>query len=247
MKTIRKEGKSEFNIVTGFMKEKNLKRDEFEYKVIDKGTNGFFSLFGGKPTIIDFYIGSKDDGIKEFLAELLKMMNVHYSSIDVKLDRKKYRVNIVKATEKGFLIGKEGRLLDSIQHIINRMLIKNGEAVTDVILDADGYRQKHESTLKRRVSAAVVKARQNGRTVTLEKMHTEDRKIVHRMIERENDFKTQTIGKGERKKVIIAPIGRGVNQQSSHAKPGNPRNKTRRKPTDRNTHQYRKYPILIRL
>ncbi|MCD4650733.1 MAG: KH domain-containing protein, partial [Candidatus Cloacimonetes bacterium] len=209
-------------------KEQNLKRDEFEYKVTDKGSNGFFNLFGGKPTVIDFFIGSKDNGIKDFLAEVLKMMNIHYSSIDVKQDRKNYLVNIVKAREKGFLIGKEGRLLDSIQHIVNRMLINRGEEITDVVLDADGYRQKHEHTLKRRISSAVEKARLNGRSITLEKMHAEDRKIVHRIVEREDNLKTQTIGKGDRKKVIISPVSSGSNSQQK-----NRARKPRRRPNER--------------
>ncbi len=205
MKIIKREGKSEFEVVTGFMKEFNLKRNQFTYDIVDKGSNGFFNLFGAKPVVINFNLQQGNGDVRIFIEGLLKHMDVEYQQVTSEKKNDTIYIDLVGVKEKGFVIGKDGRLLNSIQHLVNRMLLNQGINDVQVVVDCEGYRGNHEKQLIGKIRDVADKVKQRKKSFTFDPMRAADRKVVHRLIEKDNDLRTMTIGQGEKKRVVVMP------------------------------------------
>ncbi len=220
MKIIKRQGKSEFEVVTGFMKEFNLKRNQFTYEIIDKGSNGFFNLFGAKPVVINFSLQNDDAGIQLFIEGILKHMDVEYHKVTTQKKNDTVLVDLVGVKEKGFVIGKDGRLLNSIQHLVNRMLLNKGVTEIQVVVDCEGYRQNHEKQIMVKAKDIAQKVKQRKKSYTFDPMRASDRKLIHRFIEKDNGLRTMTVGKGEMKRVVMMPDS----EEKSGAETDAPRN-----------------------
>jgi len=216
MKEIQREGRSEYEVVTNFRKEFKIDQNvKLEYEIVDKGSNGFLSLFGARPTIIKFFMPEKDSGVSDYLEGILKRMGVQYSNIRVMNKDGETRIQISGVQDKGYLIGREGRLLNSLQHLVHRMLIQNNVENPKVVIDVDNYRVKQRDGLQSRLQKAAQKVQKTGKSETLEPMNPADRRLVHQYIEKQKDLKTVTVGNGQNKRVVIMPQSEEVPPQDA--------------------------------
>jgi len=221
MKEILRQGKSTSKIIESFMAEHNLKLDEFKFDVVEEGTGGFLNLFGGKPTKVMFSIPDVSDQISKFTKGVINKLNVQYSDVKITNKDKTYFVEILGVQDPGFLIGKDARLLDSIQHLINQMINKYERKQIKLRIDVDGYRQRRRDALMDKVSAIAEKVKQREKSITLEPLPASNRRLVHQFIEKDKDLRTMTIGDGEYKRVVILPSSGG------NDRPRRPRNNNR--------------------
>ena len=203
MRELVKEGKSTSAIINEFMKEFNLKLDDFKFEVMEEGSNGFLKFIGSKPTKIKFYLADVSEKLKEFTDGILCRMNVEFESIQVKMGNDHYNVHISGSKDPGFIIGKEGKLLDSLQHLLNQMINKAEKKKYRVRLDVDGYRKRREDALIEKVRSLSNKVKKRGKSITMEPLHAANRRIVHQFIEKDKSLQTMTIGEGETKRVVI--------------------------------------------
>jgi spoIIIJ-associated protein len=218
MRELVKEGKSTSTIINEFMKEFKLKLDDFKFEVIEEGSNGFLKLFGSKPTKIKFFLTDVSEKIKEFAEGILGRMNVEFESIQVKHEDGHYNVHIDGSKDPGFIIGKEGKLLDSLQHLLNQMINKAEKKKFRIRIDVDGYRKRREDALIEKVRSISDKVKQRGKSITMEPLHAANRRIVHQFIEKDKSLQTMTIGEGEIKRVVILPAERSQDRQKKEDK-----------------------------
>jgi len=206
MTTIEKKGKSTSHVISDFMKEYKLKLEDFKFEVVDEGKNGFLG-FGGKPTTIRFTMPDVTEKIKEFTTELISKINVEIKAIDIKIKDKIYYVNITSNGDPGFLIGKEAKMLDSIQHLLNQMINKHEKKQLKLKVDVDGYRNRRKDALLNKVKDIAEKVKTRGKSITMEPLHSANRRIVHKFVEKDKALRTMTIGEGEYKRVVILQAG----------------------------------------
>ncbi|MCF7792867.1 MAG: Jag N-terminal domain-containing protein [Candidatus Cloacimonetes bacterium] len=204
MQSIIKEGKSTSAVIAEFMKEKNVSLDDFKFEVIDEGSKGLFGLIGTKPTKIKFLLPDVSEKIKEYAEGILKGINGDYSGLEVTFKDRKYYVDI-KSNDPGFLIGKEARMLDSIQHLLNQMINKQEKKKLRLRVDVDGYRERRKQALLDKVRDIISKVKDRGRSITMEPLHAANRRVVHQFVEKDKELRTMTIGDGEFKRVVILP------------------------------------------
>ena len=214
MRELIKEGKSTSAIINEFMKEFKLKLDDFKFEVIEEGSNGFLKLFGSKPTKIKFFLSDVSEKIKEFTEGILGRMNVEFESIQVKQEDGRYNIYISGSKDPGFIIGKEGKLLDSLQHLLNQMINKAEKKKFRIRLDVDGYRKRREDALIEKVRSISDKVKTRGKSITMEPLQAANRRIVHQFIEKDKSLQTMTIGEGEIKRVVILPANKPQDKQN---------------------------------
>ncbi len=85
----------------------------------------------------------------------------------------------IYSSDKDRLIGKEGRVLDDIQTLLNRMLQARDKSNPKVHVDVEHYRSMQEDRLVSRVRDLAETVRQTGRPLQLEPMNAYERRIVH--------------------------------------------------------------------
>ncbi len=208
MKEIQREGVTPEKVISDFLEEFNLQLEDINYTIIDKGSRGLFNLVATKPAIVKFLIPEEEDILKRFLDGLLKRMNVEYQEMAVKFEDNYYYLHVKGVDNPGFLIGKEGKMLNSIQHLLNKLLENGDDERNRVILNIDNYRAAHEDRLHKKLSQIVSKVKKREKSITLEPMNASDRRIVYRYLEKDVEIRTMTIGKGDIKRVVIYPAGK---------------------------------------
>jgi len=207
MKEIQREGISTEKVINDFMKEFNISKEDISYTVINKGSKGVLSLVGVKPAVVKFFIPEEEDILKRFIDGLLKRMYVEYKEIDMSFKDNYYYIHVKGVDNPGFLIGKEGKMLISIQHLLNKLLENGEDERNRVILNIDNYRAQHEERLQKKINLIKKKVIKREKSITLEPMNASDRRIIYRYLENDEEVKTMTIGKGDVKRIVIYPAG----------------------------------------
>ncbi|MCK4653989.1 MAG: KH domain-containing protein [Candidatus Cloacimonetes bacterium] len=208
MREIIKEGKSTSAIISEFMNEFKLKLDDFKFEVIEQSSHKFLNLFSSKLTKIKFIMPDVSEKIKEFTDGILSKMNVEYSSVKVDFEENIYNVSVGGAKDPGFIIGKEAKLLDSLQHLLNQMINKSEKKKLKVHIDVDGYRQRRKDALIEKVRNIAEQVKRNSKSVTMEPLHAANRRIIHQFVEKDEYLNTMTIGEGDFKRVVILPASK---------------------------------------
>ena len=147
----------------------------------------------------------------------------------------------IKSEESGLFIGKFGQTLDSIQHVLKKILEKKHEHDKHVVIDAENYRLRREESLETKARKMAKKARQEKRSVSIEPMNAMDRRIVHMALKGEPGIETKSVGEGSSRRVLIVPKkkgggrgnGRSRNGHQTRGRGGNRRGGNQRKQPSR--------------
>lgn len=112
----------------------------------------------------------------------------------------------IEGEDLGALIGRRGETLSSLQYIARMIASRRLEQRTSFIVDVQGYRSRREETLRTLALRMAQRARQQGRTMTLEPMPPNERRIIHLTLRDDNTVITESVGDGEHRKVTIRPV-----------------------------------------
>lgn len=126
------------------------------------------------------------------------------------LDGEYLQVRVVTDdTSAGILIGRHGATVDSVEHIVERMIsTASGERVK-MNLDINNYRRRRQDTLADRVFDAIAKVNEAGEDFHMEPMDARDRRLVHLQVEEAGGLTTETVIEGGLKHVVISRTGDG--------------------------------------
>lgn len=113
------------------------------------------------------------------------------------------------------LIGKRGKTLKAMQHIVEKVVRKAvGESV-EVRVDVENYLEKREASLKTLASNLAEKARQTGKPTTISRMDSYERKIIHDTLRTDRSVKTRSVGNGDFRNVVIHPGGKKTQRKKT--------------------------------
>ena len=111
----------------------------------------------------------------------------------------------VEGEDLGLLIGRRGQTLASLQYLVNLIVSKQTNRRVAFAVDVDGYRRRREEALVGLAKRTAARVRGTGRSVTLEPMPPNERRIVHLALQDDPAVITVSIGEGEARKVAITP------------------------------------------
>ncbi len=111
----------------------------------------------------------------------------------------------IEGGNSGLLIGKRGQTLEAIQYLIEKIVNKNNDTRLRVLVDVEGYLDTRQSNLKRMATKMAEKAQKINKPVTIGQMNAYDRRIVHLHLKDNQAVRTQSVGDGNYRKLIIFP------------------------------------------
>ena len=123
-------------------------------------------------------------------------------SVDIKRNRICYSVS---SENSGMLIGKRGQTLDAIQYIVEKILNKNVESRIRIQVDVEGYLESRKDNLKELAVKLSKKVKKTGKPVTVGHMSAHDRRIIHVALKNDKKVRTQSMGDGFLRKIVIFP------------------------------------------
>jgi spoIIIJ-associated protein len=113
----------------------------------------------------------------------------------------------VQGDDLGMLIGHKGETLSALQYITRVIVARKVGRAVNVIVDVENYKNRREEQLRRLAKRLADQAVQQGRTMTLEPMPANERRIMHIALRNRNDVTTESVGEGRSRKVTIVPKG----------------------------------------
>ena len=121
----------------------------------------------------------------------------------------------VTGGNSGLLIGKRGQTLEAMQYLVEKIVNKQSEQRVRMLVDVEGYLETRKANLKKLASRMAEKAKKINKPVTIGQMNAYDRRIVHLHLKDNTAVRTQSVGEGYYRKLVIFPKKRRRNKNRS--------------------------------
>ncbi len=205
-------GKSVQKALAKAIKALDAKVENVDIEILDAGQKGVLGIFGAKDARIRVTKNADPKGIEEISDEvagyIMESLDISYR-IFSEIDDDATYINIETAGVDGLLIGRKGDTLNSLQHLIGRIVSRKMGGYQRMTLDVGGYLKNRQEILRQKAVKAAERARRSNREVQMEPMKASERRIVHVALTNEEGISTYTTGNGDMRKVCIAPAGKG--------------------------------------
>jgi spoIIIJ-associated protein len=103
------------------------------------------------------------------------------------------------------LIGKRGQTLEAIQYLVEKIVNKHIEPRIRIQIDVEGYLETRRTNLKRLAERLAEKSKRTRKPVTIGQMNAQERRVVHLALKDDNGVRTQSMGDGYYRKLVIFP------------------------------------------
>jgi spoIIIJ-associated protein len=107
----------------------------------------------------------------------------------------------------GILIGRRGETLRALQYITRLIVNRRLHQWAEIIVDVEGYKKRRERSLTQLARRMADRATLLGQAVSLEPMPAHERRIIHLALRDHEKVTTESVGEGDRRKVVIFPRG----------------------------------------
>ena len=111
----------------------------------------------------------------------------------------------IVGADLGILIGRRGETLRDLEYITRLIVAQQVHHIVRFAVDVEGYRARRERVLKELAKRMADRVRQNRQPITLEAMPPHERRIVHLTLREHPTVRTQSIGEGDHRRVMILP------------------------------------------
>lgn len=111
----------------------------------------------------------------------------------------------VKGGNAAILIGKHGQTLEAIQYIVEKIVNKQQKERVRIHIDIEGYLKNRRISLQKLATRMAEKVKRTGKPATIDPMNAHDRRIVHIALKDDSKVRTQSVGEGFLRKLVILP------------------------------------------
>ena len=207
-RSVETTGKTVEKALEKALKELGARVEEVDIEIIDAGQKGVLGIFGSKDARIKVQRKKDSAGIEEVADEVARLimdcLDVNYRLFSDVMEDTTY-INIETAGVDGLLIGRKGDTLNSLQHLVGRIVSRKMGGYQRLTLDVGGYLKNRQEILRQKAVKAADRAKQSRREIGLEPMKASERRVVHLALAEVEGITTYTVGNGEMRKVFVAP------------------------------------------
>ncbi|MHB8109646.1 MAG: RNA-binding cell elongation regulator Jag/EloR [Syntrophorhabdaceae bacterium] len=227
METHEFEGKTYEEAVRKAALKLNVDERDLDIEVKEIDTKGILGLLGTKkiritvklrteekeetfiPGPIDTEAGETPQSFGEtFLKDFGKHIGLDFEVMVTDINEKTDRILFLIQCDNGdILIGKDGEILEALQHILRLAVAKKFKHNLKLLIDINGYRERRKKALTIMVKRLADKVKRTGRKMKTDPLNPYERRIVHTLFKHNKSVTTKSEGEGHIKKVVITPTG----------------------------------------
>lgn len=220
------EGKTEQEAINKAIEELHIERDDFDVEVVDNGRRGLFKKGNVKilvnvdsapeeETPMVYEENEELEEEEETLEQDSEFEEKVCSFLEGVVSRMGYECKAVVTARKGrkvcislegdnsnIIIGRKGKNLDAFQILAN-VFAGRLDSGRKIIVDAEGYRTRHEDQIIKEAYRTAQQVRKTGRSRLLEPMNPYERRLVHTALNDVTGIETKSEGEGLYKQVRI--------------------------------------------
>ncbi len=123
---------------------------------------------------------------------------------EVRLEDGELQVNL-SGPERELLLDDEAELLQAIEYLLKRTLVRAEGEELQCRVDTEGFREEREEELRRLALESAATVRSSHQAVRLEAMSPAERRIIHLALAEQPGVRTESEGEGYFKRVMIQP------------------------------------------
>jgi len=102
------------------------------------------------------------------------------------------------------LVGEDGVVLEAVQHLAQRIVLR-GASGSRVVVDAAGYRGQREQALRGEADRVAGQVLSEGREIALRPMPAAERRFLHEYLRERGDVETHSEGDEPRRRLVVSP------------------------------------------
>lgn len=146
-----------------------------------------------------------NDFIIETLKKILTLLGVTFTDVVLEIDEKTNSHRFVISTpESALLIGEHGARLQSLNHIMKRIVEKKyPDERHSFTVDVNDYQKKHLEDIRAKAHILAERARHFKSSVEMDPMSSYERMIVHAEFTMTSDIVTASSGVGRDRHVVL--------------------------------------------
>ena len=150
---------------------------------------------------------------------LLQMVNLITSDATVVAQRDEDRLLLkVEGGNSGVLIGRRGQTLEAMQFLTDKIINRFSTSRVRLKVDIEGYMETRKANLRALAGKMADKARKTGKPATINQMTAQDRRIVHLALKDDPRVRTQSMGDGYYRRLVIFPKKKGYKKRRNMKK-----------------------------
>jgi len=197
MKFIEEEGNTVEEALEKALKKVGVAREEAKFEVVRDGGSG-------EAARIRLYIETEEiDFIEETTKKFLQKLGTQ-GSVEIHPLRKGYAVNITTRGFDSLLIGKGGRTLEALEHILG-LIVKRKYPEITLDVDVSNYKKRRKEFLINKALAIAKRVKETGKEMRMDPLSPVERRIVREALKRDKAIRTYTVGRGDDLILVIAP------------------------------------------
>jgi spoIIIJ-associated protein len=202
--TVEKKGKNVEEAIRAALDELGCEIEDVSVEILEEASKRLLGFMGNKPAVVKVSLREKPEAeARRVVEDLLQRMKIDYQIEKVEWDNGVTRINIV-GNDMGLLIGRKGETLNALQFIAGLMLNRKREEKIRIVLDVEDYRKKREQSLESLAIRLSEKVKQTQKNVIMRPMSSQERRIVHTVLQEDPQLVTYSMGEEPNRKVVIA-------------------------------------------
>ena len=219
-KSIISEGKTTNEAIEKGLKELKLPRELVEIKILDENKKSFFDILAPKTVKVELKekearkpeefeiettaaeLKQAEEDLKKFLEEFTSKLP-EGTTFDIEEKDKIIIINI-EGDKIGNIIGYRGEALYALENILKAIANKKSENRVIVRLDIESYKEKRIKALEDFANKKAKVVENTGKTITLEPMQAFERKIIHSVLQENENVETRSIGQEPKRRIVIS-------------------------------------------
>jgi spoIIIJ-associated protein len=111
----------------------------------------------------------------------------------------------IEGSEVEDLIGRHGEVLNALQYIARLIVSREVEQWVNLVVDVERYKERRAKSLQELAGRLADQVAKTKQPVALEPMPPNERRTIHIALRDHPAVTTQSVGKGDKRKVTIIP------------------------------------------
>jgi spoIIIJ-associated protein len=144
--------------------------------------------------------------LEEFISGLVERAGFDLWVEELEADEQRRVIELQLAgPDKARAIGRDGQVLDAIQHISVSAAANNGLTGRRIMVDIDHYRRERDDRLRDEAERLAAETLETGEPREFEPMPPRERRLVHMAVAEIDGVTTESRGTGEDRYVRLIP------------------------------------------
>jgi spoIIIJ-associated protein len=145
--------------------------------------------------------------INEITEKLLKLLDVEgdFEIIESKDDESESVEIILNTKDMGVVIGYHGDTLEGLQLVLSLCVARNLGRFVRISIDVGDYKKNRSEWLKTLAIETKERVLTEGREMAVPELKSWERRIVHLILEKDNEVMSESRGEGRDRVLVVSP------------------------------------------